>query len=212
MSLQNMRAKRVTSTYINITFVHVTMVTDLYFYQDLTPRDTEVPSVMVDDDSIGAGSYVGGLVCIVFLVIIIITYLATRSVSKKHFLACKLYSSDIQYCHHPPHVLCFSSFHSHFFIFPRELRTSPLGVSLINTSLCLSALFISYIISYYTTDSDWSCTIFSAIFHYIFLVTSFSLFILALLKTMQPEKLTFFFGLLIAQFGKELHTVHCQAY
>lgn len=71
------------SNILNITFVHVTMVIDLYFYQDLTPRDTEVPSVMVeeDDDSIGAGSYVGGLVCIVFLVIIIITYLATRSVS-----------------------------------------------------------------------------------------------------------------------------------
>ena len=53
------------------------------FLQDVTP-EPPTPSVTPivereeEDDSIEEGSYVGGLVCIVFLVIIIITYLLNR--------------------------------------------------------------------------------------------------------------------------------------
>ena len=81
-----------------------------------------------------------------------------------------------------------------------------MGASLINSSVCLSALFISYLVSYYVTEDDWACTIFSAIFHYSFLVTSISLLILALLKTLQPEKLgKIFLVLLLVQFSENIH-------
>ena len=70
-----------------------------------------------------------------------------------------------------------------------DLRSTTLGVSLVNSCLCLGSLFLSYLISYYTTDSDWACTVFSAVFHYLFLVTSLSLLLLALLHAWQPERL-----------------------
>jgi hypothetical protein len=141
-----------------------THLTQFTLLVDLTPEPvTPTPPTMErvdeDDDSIGPGSYVGGLVCIVFLLFIIITYLI-----------------------------------------PRELRSSVMGVSLINSSLCLCALFLSYLVSYHATGSDWACTVFSALFHYLFLVASLSLLLMALLKSWQPERLTrIFLALLTVQ-------------
>jgi hypothetical protein len=161
-SSENCRLETETSDFAECTCTHLTQFTLLV---DLTPEPPTPVTPTVgreeeEDDSIEEGSYVGGLVCIVFLIIVIVTYLL---------------SSD--------------------------LRKSSMGVSLINSSVCLSALFISYLISYYVTDDDWACTVFSAIFHYSFLVTSISLLILALLKTLQPEKLgKLFLILLLVQF------------
>ncbi|CAI8042979.1 Adhesion G protein-coupled receptor L3 [Geodia barretti] len=151
-----------TRNFAECTCTHLTQFTLLV---DLTPGPptTVAPTVEreeEEDDSIEDVSYVGGLVCIVFLIIVIVTYLLSS-----------------------------------------VLRKSSMGASLINSSVCLSALFISYLVSYYVTEDDWACTIFSAIFHYSFLVTSISLLILALLKTLQPEKLgKIFLVLLLVQF------------
>ena len=98
-----------------------------------------------------------------------------------------------------------------------ELRSSVLGVCLINTSICLAALFLSYLISYYTTESDWACTIFSAIFHYLFLVTSASFLVLVLLKVLEPENLTrIFLMALVIQLGEHrisfLYVTSCIGY
>ena len=53
------------------------------FLQDLTPEPPTPVTPTVgreeeEDDSIEEGSYVGGLVCIVFLIIVIVTYLLSR--------------------------------------------------------------------------------------------------------------------------------------
>ena len=48
-----------------------------------------------DDDSIGDGVYVGGLLCIICLVIIIITYLSTRYDSISHSITLSVSVSSI---------------------------------------------------------------------------------------------------------------------
>ena len=64
--------------------------------------------------------------------------------------------------------------------------------------ISLAALFVSYLISYYTTDSDTACTIFSAVFHYFFLVTCLSLLLMTALQAWQPAKLAVVVAIAIA--------------
>lgn len=62
-------------------------------------------------------------------------------------------------------------------------------IPVVNFCVFLTALFISYLISYYATESEWACTIFSAVFHYLFLATSLSLLFLVLFTVWEPERI-----------------------
>lgn len=77
-----------------------------------------------------------------------------------------------------------------------------MGVTLLNSCIALIALYISYIISYEATSSEAACALFSAIFHYIFLVSAFAVALMAFLKLKEPPKKWMFTTIIALNWGK----------
>lgn len=65
----------------------------------------------------------------------------------------------------------------------RSLQSSNIEVLLISLCVSLIGLYTSFIVSYYTTSSSIiTCALFSAVFHYFFLVSAIALTVVVFVR------------------------------
>lgn len=86
----------------------------------------------------------------------------------------------------------------HHYYFYRDIRSSPVGISLVNICISFTFLYISYIVSHFMSPFEVVCTAFSFLLHYFLLVSTLSLPVMVLFMGWAPSKrrkLFYFAGL-----------------